>query len=196
MNATSYPLSAPAAFTLEVKGRLSEIKTPCGISLPYMPGKTPGDHPEITQFIGLWDTGATNSCITPRAVKALGLKPIGVVESHGVHSSALCNVYLVNLYFPNHVALTGLRVAECDLGDSFDILIGMDVIGKSDFAITNRGGNTTFSFRMPSNAKIDFRSEEYNVAATPSVEEKYIGTSRNVLCPCGSGKKYKVCHGK
>jgi preprotein translocase subunit SecA len=24
---------------------------------------------------------------------------------------------------------------------------------------------------------------------------EYVGTPRNVACPCGSGKKYKRCHG-
>jgi len=27
------------------------------------------------------------------------------------------------------------------------------------------------------------------------VEKKFPGTGRNELCPCGSGKKYKRCHG-
>ena len=25
--------------------------------------------------------------------------------------------------------------------------------------------------------------------------DPYAGVSRNALCPCGSGKKYKKCHG-
>jgi len=39
------------------------------------------------------------------------------------------------------------------------MLIGMDVICKGDFAITNFQGNTTFSFRMPSMYEIDFVAE-------------------------------------
>lgn len=31
---------------------------------------------------------------------------------------------------------------------------------------------------------------------TPKEETLYIGTERNAPCPCGSGKKYKQCHGK
>jgi preprotein translocase subunit SecA len=34
------------------------------------------------------------------------------------------------------------------------------------------------------------------VAADPSVPESWGKTSRNAPCPCGSGKKYKNCHGK
>ncbi len=34
------------------------------------------------------------------------------------------------------------------------------------------------------------------VIRTDQKIEKYIGTNRNEPCPCGSGKKYKHCHGK
>ena len=41
-----------------------------------------------------------------------------------------------------------------------DILIGMDIIGVGDFAVTNRDGKTKFSFRLPSRADIDFVVED------------------------------------
>ena len=41
----------------------------------------------------------------------------------------------------------------------FDILIGMDIINRGDFAVTNRNGKTMFSYRYPSMAAIDFQSE-------------------------------------
>lgn len=44
-----------------------------------------------------------------------------------------------------------------------DILIGMDVINRGDFAVTNVGGITKFSFRVPSEAHIDF-VEDHNRA--------------------------------
>ncbi|HET7385249.1 MAG TPA: preprotein translocase subunit SecA [Nocardioidaceae bacterium] len=31
--------------------------------------------------------------------------------------------------------------------------------------------------------------------SAPPTEDPYAGASRNALCPCGSGKKYKKCHG-
>ncbi len=40
---------------------------------------------------------------------------------------------------------------------------------------------------------------DVNAAPTPvhdnRVDDQYAGTPRNALCPCGSGKKYKRCHG-
>jgi preprotein translocase subunit SecA len=32
--------------------------------------------------------------------------------------------------------------------------------------------------------------------SVPSTDPKYEGVGRNDLCPCGSGKKFKRCHGK
>ena len=40
--------------------------------------------------------------------------------------------------------------------DEYDVVIGMDVICNGDFAVTNKDGNTTFSFRIPSEETIDF----------------------------------------
>jgi hypothetical protein len=37
-----------------------------------------------------------------------------------------------------------------------DILIGMDIIGMGDFAVSNYNGRIVFSFRVPSMAEIDF----------------------------------------
>jgi preprotein translocase subunit SecA len=36
---------------------------------------------------------------------------------------------------------------------------------------------------------------EVNAAAQLATEDPYAGASRNAECPCGSGKKYKKCHG-
>ena len=73
-----------------------------------------------------------------------------------------------------------------------DLLIGMDIITIGDFSISNVGGNTTFSFRVPSIKTVDFVDESQKLKAAQSQGNK-IG--RNYPCPCGSGKKYKVCHG-
>jgi len=38
----------------------------------------------------------------------------------------------------------------------YDVAIGMDVICKGDFAVTNKDDLTLFSFRIPSETAIDF----------------------------------------
>ena len=67
-------------------------------------------------------------------------------------------MFLVNILLPNQVGITELPVT---LGNFVNpnVLIGMDIIGRGDFAVTHAGGNTKFSFRMPSQADIDFVQE-------------------------------------
>lgn len=48
-----------------------------------------------------------------------------------------------------------LEVLACDLEDN-DIIIGMDTITRGDLAITNKDGETWFSFRIPSQEHIEF----------------------------------------
>ncbi|UUZ58127.1 SEC-C metal-binding domain-containing protein [Nocardioides sp. B-3] len=36
---------------------------------------------------------------------------------------------------------------------------------------------------------------EAEVKAAPVADDPFAGTGRNEKCPCGSGKKYKQCHG-
>ena len=38
-----------------------------------------------------------------------------------------------------------------------DVLIGMDVIGTGDFAVTHADGRTCMSFQMPSRRRIHFK---------------------------------------
>ena len=55
-------------------------------------------------------------------------------------------------------------------------------------AMQQRPGATEPSCRAPSHA--------IPQAAPRRPVMKYAGTGRNELCPCGSGKKYKVCCGR
>jgi hypothetical protein len=40
------------------------------------------------------------------------------------------------------------------------------------------------------------RLTEIGVAVNPNDPASWAGTPRNSACPCGSGKKYKHCHGR
>ena len=114
-----------------------------------------------------------------------GLTPISVANVSGVHGSQQSNVYLIDVYLPNRVVVQGVEAVESRslAGEADDVLIGMDIIGLGDFAVSNLQGKTTFTFRIPSLAEIDF--------GPPPIPK----VGRNEPCPCGSGKKYKKCHG-
>ena len=176
------------AFTLKSgRGRLRYLKTHCSVCKAHDPLSGAG-HPEISQFEGLWDTGASGTVISKNVVDKLGLKPISKAKVHHANGESIVNVYAINLFLPNQVAFNFVKVTEGILND-LDLLIGMDIITMGDFSITNVGGNTIFSFRVPSVKEVDFVTERQ----TPAVSTK---VGRNSLCPCGSGKKYKQCHGK
>ena len=81
-----------------------------------------------------------------------------VVGPDGQVNEFETNTYLINLFLPNNAALKALRVSEGSIAGA-DMLIGMDVIGMGDFAITNCNGFTWWTFRIPSIEGIDFVEE-------------------------------------
>ena len=101
-----------------------------------------------TQTLGLVDTGASKTSISPRLAGSLGLKPSGKVPIQGVTGTMQVNSYVVDLMlgFGAHSAvIENLEVCELDLGQArFDMLIGRDVLCQGvltmDFA-----GHFTFS---------------------------------------------------
>ena len=148
-----------------------------------------GQFPPKYDFNGLWDTGATRSVITQKIILQCGLKPIDIVKVYHADGECLTNVYLISLFLPNMVEFPILKVTEGKI-KNFDLLIGMDIIGAGDFAVTNFGGKTTFSYRYPSIETIDFTGK---IPRQPIVNTPKVGP--NDPCPCGSGKKYKKCCG-
>lgn len=181
------------AFNVNYKGLSPTLTSEVQINLPFNKG-TPPDPKECKKYIAIWDTGATNTVITEKVVRECGLQPIGVTQvntADGVHKS---NVYLVSVWLPNKVNYSIVRVTEGTLLGTMDVLIGMDIICTGDFAVTNLDRKTNFSFRYPSIECIDFVKQQPNQIKKGSQSLPKVG--RNDLCPCGSGKKYKRCHGK
>lgn len=109
-------------------------------------------------FTAIWDTGATHSTISQAVVNACGLKQLGIAEVHGVNSTVARPTYLVHMQIYQGPTLENMVVTLGDIPGG-DVLIGMDVITQGDFVITNKGGNTVFSFRIPSQETIDYVKE-------------------------------------
>ena len=179
------------SFTTGFNGLKNVLTNEVGVTSAVDPRKVQ-NRPSPRQYTAIWDTGAMATVITDRIVQECGLKPISVCQVTGVHGSARKGVYLVDLFLPNKVIIGSLRViGGGQIGDA-DVLIGMDVISKGDFAVTNKDGETHFSFRFPSLECIDFTKqkppESHGQVVNPLQK-----VGRNELCPCGSGKKYKQC---
>lgn len=137
------------AFTVAHNGIAREIHYPTFL----LPASTQGTP---RKFDGLWDTGATNTVINKLVVDELKLKPIGVTEVYTAQGKHLANTFLVEMFFPeSKLQFRGVRVTLGELKNC-DVLIGMDIISCGDFAVTNKKGITTMSFRVPSMRTIDF----------------------------------------
>ena len=133
------------------------LKNECGITPAWDPRKG-GSAPTPVTFDAIWDTGATNSVITQKVIDDCGLVATGMAQVHGVHGHSQSETYLVNIVLPDKVVFTGTRVTKGHFAGG-DLLIGMDIIKRGDFAGTNHNGTTMFSYRVPSQGHIDFVSE-------------------------------------
>lgn len=142
--------------TIKYKKIEDDIKTPVKIMNVYSD--------KIFKTNGIWDTGATKSVITKSAVEHLELIPIGDTLVKGVHGEKRVYKYPIKIELLGDedkfakFAMT-IIVTECDelsSDGSANMLIGMDVISKGDFAVTNFRDTTAMSFRIPSLQTIDF----------------------------------------
>ena len=177
-------LQHPAAFTIRYNGRSLRLTSDVDIFPAFDPPTTPSQ-PQGKRYQALFDTGATHSAVSPKVVADLQLTSIGA-RRVGVGGGELETTgHLVNIALPNKVLFTMVSVAKVAILGGADALIGMDILGIGDFAVTHHLGKTTFSFCCPSRKEIDFTSE---------IKDDY-KVGRNEPCPCGSGKKYKKCHG-
>ena len=171
------------SFTVTAHGGLLRVlQTKCFVSQAFdLQGG--GNLPARYEFDAIWDTGATASVITQRVVDACGLQPVGMIQVHGVNSTEFCEVYLVNIAAPNNVTFPLINVSKATKLVGADVLIGMDIITAGDFSITNKDGQTIFSFRVPSQIHVDYVKEHH----AQGLREKF---------QHGGSKKNRKHHGK
>lgn len=104
-----------------------------------------------------WDTGSSESVISSNLVKKLSLQSIGSALLNGTSLSCKTKIYEIILLLAAKQRIS-LQVTESpQIGDSgIDLLIGLDVIGMCDFAISTDNENICMSVRIPSKGLIDF----------------------------------------
>jgi hypothetical protein len=192
MTTPAGPLSIPhRAFTCRASGRALTLESEVEIFAPFVPPAPPTGSLKCK---AIYDTGATNSSISPRVVSELKLDSVGntIVGVGGGTVTTTSHVVAIGL--PNRFMFGMVRVAKIPLHRDIDVLIGMDILGQGDFAVTSHEGKTTFSFCFPPLREIDFVAEVRASKQILPVHSAKIG--RNSPCPCGSNKKYKKCCGK
>jgi len=183
------------ALTIKYNGVTNRIVTELRLSEAFDPTQPPEEPVLQCKTGALWDTGATKSVITGATANSLGLVPSGSTRVVHAGGSSEQNTYLVNFYLPNNVLVAGVQVSECvDIAGSFGAIIGMDIIGMGDLAITNVDQQTCMTFRIPSVQCVDYVTEANEVnLANAKLDEP---------CPCGNKDengnpvKFKDCHGK
>lgn len=146
----------PKAFTLSNSGVALALTTPCEIREAFNPDDTNSKPTPKRSYVGLWDTGASQSMITSRVVSELCLLPTGVQQCYHAQGKSITSTYMVNIVLPNGIQVHSLKVSEGKLPQGIDMLIGMDIINLGDFAITHRNKGTVFSFQIPPTHHYDF----------------------------------------
>jgi len=190
----------PQSFTSSSSQIVRVLISPAWVGRAFNSVTIPKASPEklgAKKYIAIWDTGATSCVIDERVVKECNLKPVSMAKVSTADGEHDAYVYLISLFLPNRVFISQI-VAVSGRIKGADMLIGMDVINRGDLAVTNVGGKTTMTFRMPSCECIDFVEKGKGKVGSEIIT---VGTvppkvSRSALCPCGSGKKYKRCCGK
>lgn len=148
------------AFSVHSNGLLRVIKTKANVTLSRTIATARKIPFKEVQVDAIWDTGATNTSISQEVAKKLNLQPIGKAPVVSAGTKYISNIYKVDILLPQKVTVVDLRVTEALSINESEILIGMDIIALGDFSITNAGGKTCCSFRMPPDIKhIDYVAE-------------------------------------
>lgn len=98
---------------------------------------------------GLIDTGADNTCISPKVAASLGLQPISKIPVSGATGVAEMNQYMIDLmlqFGPNSIPIGNHVVTGFNSHSSnYDMLIGRDIICRGIFTMEFSGH---FSFSI------------------------------------------------
>ena len=135
----------------------------------------------MLDFKAIWDTGATGCVIIST----------GRAKVFGVHGESEVDTFLVNIDLPNQVGFPGVPATIGEFGKDADLLIGMNIITRGDFAVTNLNGKTKFSFRFPSEVHIDFVEETGRKNLVPQFQHGGGKRSTNRQKPAKRGGRTK-----
>jgi len=137
------------AFKNDYKVLANELRTLSGITVSSAFNNTPPLERKIMTIEAIWDTGATNTVIREDLINSLNLIPVGKTANSTAGGIIEVYQYLIDLFLPNDMMVRNLLVTGNSHLNSCDALIGMDVICRGDFAVSNTDGKTHFSFCMP-----------------------------------------------
>jgi len=119
-----------------------------GVLLPGSASAVSATGP-LTPYVGLVDSGASDTCISPSIVRGLGLQAVGMRPMASAHQTAPVYVYQVDLVilFGNQgFVLSNTQVLEfaAPPNSPFQVLVGRDVICRG-ILVLSFDGHFTFS---------------------------------------------------
>ena len=106
-------------------------------------------------FKVMWDTGADVCVISKKAIKQLELKPVDTAWVEGLHGEQEDNEYIVHVKLPTGDLVANVQATEAH-SEEYDFVIGTNIINFGDFAFSNAGNRSVFSFRIPAQTHIRF----------------------------------------
>ncbi len=152
---------AVKAFTVWCGPQVNELKSACAVAPTVEVVSAAGSGAAETLFRStdaIWDTGATHSVISERLAVRLNVSRTGKIRAVNANATHHCDTCFVNIRLPGEIECPPLKVSIQVLQETYDVLIGMDIIGKGDFAVSHHEGRMLFSFRKPPGGCLDFSS--------------------------------------
>lgn len=141
-----------SVLTKDYEGLVEAVATECVV---FSTDHAEGEQPKaFVANVAVWDTGATNTIITPEIVEKLGLKPAMTGGLSGIGGDVESGIYKINLGLPGGILVYDVPAFVSDQLDDYEMLIGMDVILLGDFCLSNKDDRTVFSFRIPTKEHI------------------------------------------
>ncbi len=114
--------------------------------------------PPVEGLTAIWNTGSPVSLISSALAQKLGSTPVGIANINSKNGKILTPKHIINISLPDAFVVTDILVTEFPCTED-KLIIGMDVIGLGDFAISQSEGNMIFSFQVPSSHALDFVNE-------------------------------------
>ncbi len=161
------------AFTTETGGRTNVLFCKVGVSQAFDLNSNSTEHKPITEVNVIWDTGASCTIITKELATKIGLIPTGKEIISGIDHDSLENTFFVNVFLPNKVCMTDLKIVEVPSIKNADMLIGMDIIGSGDLSLYSENGKTIMSYRYPSIGGTNFVSEANTISTNRAYLQKF-----------------------
>lgn len=116
-------------------------------------------HKKVIKVNALWDTGSNRTYISDTLADTLQLQADGIKTTITSGGDIKSHLYNITLHLNNFISFTVCAPSYPNTVSNADVVIGMDIIGQGDFAITNTNGHTTFSFRTPSQEEVRFSED-------------------------------------